>query len=102
MGIIAASLKRNVWVDRGFYRLYPNLYTVLVGPTAGPKKSTCAKMAAKVLLTAFPELNKTTGRQTMPDMVREMATQVREETDPGRSLPRVIADGSKFILSLEL
>lgn len=28
---IAAALKRHVWIDRVNYKLYPNLYTVLVG-----------------------------------------------------------------------
>lgn len=28
---IAAALKRHVWVSRGTYRLFPNLYTILVG-----------------------------------------------------------------------
>jgi hypothetical protein len=28
---IAASLKRHVWFDKGTYKLYPNLFTVLVG-----------------------------------------------------------------------
>jgi hypothetical protein len=28
---VAAALKRNIFVGRGSYRLYPNLYTILVG-----------------------------------------------------------------------
>ena len=31
IAVVAASLKRNVFVGRGTYKLYPNLYTVLVG-----------------------------------------------------------------------
>src|SRR5260370_25216813 len=29
--VIAASMKRHCWIDRGTYKLYPNLFTVLVG-----------------------------------------------------------------------
>ena len=29
--IVAAALKRHVWCPRGTYRLYPNMYTILVG-----------------------------------------------------------------------
>jgi hypothetical protein len=37
VSIIAAALNRNVFIQRGYDRLYPNLFTVLVSPTGGTK-----------------------------------------------------------------
>lgn len=37
--VLAASLKRNVYVDRGNFKLFPNLYTVFVGRPATGKGS---------------------------------------------------------------
>lgn len=47
---IAGTLKRNVYLDRGgYYQLFPNMYTVLVGPAGGPKKSTAASLGIRLL-----------------------------------------------------
>jgi hypothetical protein len=39
---IAAALNRNTYIQRGYSRLFPNLYTVLVSPTGKSKKSSAA------------------------------------------------------------
>jgi hypothetical protein len=46
--MIAATLKRSVWIEHGRFKVYPNLYTVLVGPT-GIRKSTAIDEGGKVL-----------------------------------------------------
>jgi len=49
--ILAASLKRHVWIDRGNWKLFPNLYTVLVGrPATG--KGTSINPALSILKEA--------------------------------------------------
>jgi len=45
---IAGILGRNVWVERGLYRTYPNHYLFFVG-RSGVRKSTAAKVAVKIL-----------------------------------------------------
>lgn len=45
---IAGILGRNVWVDRGLYRTFPNHYIFFVG-RSGVRKSTAAKVATKML-----------------------------------------------------
>ena len=37
--IVATSLKRNVWVDRGAYTVYPNQYVILVAKSGSCRKS---------------------------------------------------------------
>ena len=44
MNVIASTLERRVWVDRGYYRLYPNLYVCLVGARARVRRTTAGKM----------------------------------------------------------
>ena len=47
---IGGLLRRNVYIDRGgYYTLYPNMYIVLVAPTAKCMKSTAAAMGVKLL-----------------------------------------------------
>jgi len=47
--IIAATLKRNVWIDQEAYKIYPNLYTILVADSALCRKSTAMDMGLDLL-----------------------------------------------------
>jgi hypothetical protein len=49
--IIASAVKRNVYIDKFYYRLYPNIYIALVGPSAAVKKTTAADIAADIIET---------------------------------------------------
>lgn len=40
ISIIAGALQRKVWFDMGYYKLYPNMYIVLVAPPGRCAKST--------------------------------------------------------------
>src|SRR3990167_8776352 len=52
---IATTLERNVWLDRGYYTLYPNLYVVLVSGSAVARKSTAIGVASRLYREANPE-----------------------------------------------
>ena len=54
---IAASLGRDCFVDYGYYTLYPNLYVVLIGPSAVAKKSTPIKFAFRMIKQVKPPIN---------------------------------------------
>lgn len=49
--IFGACLRRQVWIDRGAYTIYPNLATILIGPAGRVRKSTAAGLALKLLET---------------------------------------------------
>ena len=55
ISVIAASLERKVWLDRGFYTLFPNLYVFIIGKSGLVKKSTTTKIAVDL----FRELPRT-------------------------------------------
>ena len=54
--MVATALGRNVWINRGYYTLYPNLYIVLVGGSARVKKTTAISIGINVLKDALPHL----------------------------------------------
>lgn len=39
LSTIASVVNRKVWVDQGYFRVYPHMYVVLVGPPGGRKTS---------------------------------------------------------------
>ena len=50
LSAISCTLQRNVWINRGFYTLYPNQYIVLVAESAFCRKSTAVSVAINDLL----------------------------------------------------
>jgi hypothetical protein len=49
ISLLAGVLDRNVYIKRGYGKLYPNFYLVLVSPTGRSKKTTCIDMGTKFL-----------------------------------------------------
>ncbi len=46
---IAAAMERKVWLDEGYYKLYPNLYTFIIGAPGLVKKSTSTAIGVDLL-----------------------------------------------------
>ena len=53
ISIIAGALDRNVYMDRGYYQLFPNLYIVLCAQSARLRKTVSSTIGAKLLYTAL-------------------------------------------------
>ena len=49
MTVISAALRRHVWIDRGAYQVYPNLYVLLVAESASCRKSVAMKLGLELL-----------------------------------------------------
>ncbi len=47
---IAGALRRQVWFDMGYFKVYPNLYVVLVAPPGRCKKTTSMRLARDILV----------------------------------------------------
>lgn len=48
ISVLAASMERRLWLDRGFYKLYPNLYVFIIGRSGLIKKSTSTGIAVNM------------------------------------------------------
>lgn len=46
--VLGASLRRNIWIDQGYYQIFPALQTIIVGPSQKVKKSTAASYAVAI------------------------------------------------------
>jgi len=49
LSILGAVAERNVWIDRGYWMTYPNLYVILVANSAVCKKSTAIGIGTSIL-----------------------------------------------------
>lgn len=50
--ILGATLRRKVFIDNFFFRIYPNLFTILIAPPGVCKKTTAANIGANILRDA--------------------------------------------------
>lgn len=70
---IASALRRQVWIDRGYYTLYPNLFIILVSPSGVGNKTTCMKIGTELILAkALPDLDIMRGALTIPYLADRM------------------------------
>lgn len=91
MTMISAAIRRQVWIDRGYYKLYPNLYVTLVGPSGRQKKSTAIDIGAKIL-DAVPDVYVIRGRITPEALLMAMnRAHVEEGVVRNRSDVAIIA-----------
>lgn len=48
LSALSALTQRKIWIDLGYFKIFPNLYTVLVGP-AGGRKTTAMDICCKLI-----------------------------------------------------
>ncbi len=69
---LSSIVSRRVWINQGYFRVYPNLYTVLLGPP-GNKKTTAMNIA-KGLVREIGDIPFSAECQTKESLVKELAT----------------------------
>lgn len=96
MQMIAVTLKRNIFVDRNTYRVYPNQYVFLIGESGSCKKSGAMEIGLD-LLQEIKEVNIIHERTTVEGLMDLMSrVVVNTETN------KVTNDGSVLIHADEL
>lgn len=93
--VISASLKRHVWIDRGAYKVYPNLYVFLVAASASCRKSVAMELGLD-LLSPNEDIKVVHERTTLEGLMDLMN---RVEVLPGG---KVRPDGSVVLHADEL
>ena len=68
--MIGASTKRQVWMNMGFFDIFPNLYTILVGPS-GAKKSVASDIGISIALKTG--LKKFSDKITGAALIKELS-----------------------------
>lgn len=62
----------NVWMSRGFYKLYPNLYVIFVAESGKLRKSTAQEFGVDQVLRHVPNIKLYTERMTMEGLIDQM------------------------------
>ena len=87
--IMAAALRRQVYMDRVFYKLFPNIYVLIVAESARVRKSVAMDMSVAMLREAVPEIMIMTGSTTPEGLIKHMnRTTVIKTEDPKHPIIR--------------
>ena len=77
LAVISAVLKRNVWIDKYEFQVYPCVYILLYGPS-GVKKSTVVSRATRVL-RKIDDVRVITGRASIEALIEELSARTEED-----------------------
>ncbi len=53
---LSSAVGRNIWLDRGYYKIYPNHYIILVAGSALSRKSSAINIGVRILRKALERL----------------------------------------------
>jgi len=74
--VLSIALRRRVWMSRGIFPLFPNIYVLLVAESAKVRKSTAMNIGVNLLLESIPSLRTKggyiTGAVTPEGLVKQM------------------------------
>src|SRR6266478_1840079 len=105
--VLAAALGRKCYLNKGYYRLYPNLFVVLVAGAAKCRKSTAINLgivapSGERLFADIPSTKIISGKITPEKFIREISeAQIIDPDVPGRlRCPNIFVHSSELSVLL--
>lgn len=98
LSMVASVLRRQVWLDMGYFRIYPNMYVVLVGPPGKCRKTVAINIATS-LIADMPEIRISADAITREALIRAIKNSETTTTMDGG---KVYFHSSLTIISKEL
>lgn len=80
--VLSAILRRRVWMSRGAYTLYPNIYVMIVAPSGKIRKSITMELGIALLQKAMPDFPMSIGKTTAEGMVKWKLNRPVTEPNP--------------------
>src|SRR5439155_10891852 len=53
LSVLSSSVRRRIWMDRPYYRLFPNLYVLVIGDSGSVRKSGALKLGLNLIKEAL-------------------------------------------------
>jgi hypothetical protein len=94
--LISAATKRNVHLDFKMFRIFPNLYVIIVGPS-GARKSIATSIGMDVAKAAG--IRKFSDKITGAALIRDLSNAVEKRITLGSSVPGGIGGGEVELVS---
>lgn len=86
LSVLASALGRQVWIGRGYYTLYPNLYVVLIGASARVRKTSAIRIGYELFREALPDHILVSQKATPEALISIFVDQFKEKKVSGGSV----------------
>lgn len=96
---ISAIVKKNVWLDKFSYKLYPNVYVLLVSAKSGLRKGLPVDFA-KGIVERVNNTRIISGRNSVQGVIKDLSQQLTI-TNPGEPV-KIYSDAQAFLCAPEL
>jgi hypothetical protein len=82
VSVLQSVIRRNIYFEHGYYRIYPNAYIILVAPPGKCRKSTAMDIGVGIL-TATEDVNVIREKVTPEALVKSLSTAPATNTQGG-------------------
>src|SRR6266571_5580946 len=84
--VISGAIRRRLFMDRGVYRLYPNIYVIIVAESARIRKSTAMTIGMNLLKDSIKDVYYMSGSMTPEGLIKVLnrppVVTAPDENDP--------------------
>lgn len=99
--VISATLGRRVWINRGIYELFPNVYTVLVAPSGVARKSRAMSLGTN-LVEDFEWMNVAADKTTPEALLASLDQDVNFDKQKAGETININVDSHAFVRTGEM
>ena len=72
LALLSAAVKRQIWLDRGFYKLYTNIYVLIVAESGEVRKSASIDIGLPILQESIKDIHTMSDSLTSEGLIKHM------------------------------
>lgn len=96
LSVISAAVRRRVFIEHEYYRIYPNTYVIIVAESAKVRKSTAMDLGRDLLLDACPEVKIMRDSMTSQGLIKALNKKTQVVNADGKITEELRSDVAIF------
>lgn len=96
LSVISCALRRSVFIEHEYYKIYPNIYVIIVAESAKVRKSTAMDLGRDLLLEACPEVRIMRDSMTSQGLIKALNRKVQVVNGNGQIVEEQRSDVAIF------
>lgn len=72
LALLSAAIKRQIWLDRGYYKLYTNIYVLIVAESGEVRKSASINIGLPILRESVKDIHTMSDSLTSEGLIKHM------------------------------
>ena len=102
LALLSAAIKRQVWLDRGYYKLFTNIYVLIVAESGEVRKSASIDIGLPILKDAVKDIHTMSDSLTSEGLIKHMNRITVHPNEENPDKPIKMTDSHVMIYADEL